>query len=125
MEAENQKEWAIVELFGHTKMAGEVSTQTLGGASFIRVDAPETKSKPAYTRTLNPSAIYALNWCTEDVARAAAETHNPQPVTSWDLRKAVNKAIEAETAAQLEGPKTERRERSEWADNGDDDIPFG
>ena len=89
---------------GHTKMAGEVSTQTLGGASFIRVDAPETPSKPAYTRTLNPSAIYALNWCTENVARAAAETHNPQPVTHWDLRQAVSKAIEAQTAAQLGSP---------------------
>ena len=42
--------WAIVELFGHTRIAGHVSKFVIGGASFMRVDVPEVENVPAFTR---------------------------------------------------------------------------
>lgn len=44
--------WAIVELFGHSKIAGEISEQTIAGGPFLRVDVPETERESAFTRLL-------------------------------------------------------------------------
>ena len=33
--------WAIVEIFGHQRIAGFLSEQTIGGQSFVRVDVPD------------------------------------------------------------------------------------
>jgi hypothetical protein len=41
--------WAVVELFGHVTLAGEVSEQTLGGSAFIRLDVPEVNGQSAFT----------------------------------------------------------------------------
>lgn len=85
--------WAIVEMFGHKQLAGKVSEHVIGSAALIRIDVPETGqqngagetvTKPAYTKLVGPSAIYAITPCTEAVARAAAERlerwNNPIPV---------------------------------------------
>lgn len=53
--------FAIVELFGHNKVAGKVSEQNMGSFTFCRIDVPETPQQPAFTRFVNPSAIYAIN----------------------------------------------------------------
>jgi hypothetical protein len=120
---EPTKMWAIVELFGHQKMAGEVSTHQIGGASFIRIDCPETKDQPAYTRTLNPKAIYALNWCDEEAARIEAERSNPSPINSYSMRQAVRQAIERETVATLgEGDIEQRRNRHPFDGDPEDII---
>jgi len=75
--------WAVVELFGHQRIAGRVTDVTLGGCSFLRVDVPAT-TKPAYTKYFGNGAIYAMTPCTEEVARLAAQQieryHEPIPV---------------------------------------------
>lgn len=69
--------WAIVEMFGHKRIAGKLSEHVLGAAALIRCDVPEvqldqeTKS-PAYTRYLGVGSIYGITPCSEEVARAAA-----------------------------------------------------
>ncbi len=88
--------WAVVELFGHQREVGFVTTEVYGAAVLFRIDVPElpereyeltapeyayssgeylpagTKVKraavPARTRLLGAGAIYALNPCTEEVA---------------------------------------------------------
>ncbi len=77
---------AIVELFGHSRMAGLVSEQTIGSASFIRIDVPETAQQPAFSRIVNPSAIYAINPVTEEVAIQMARQLNEKPIQAWDIR---------------------------------------
>lgn len=66
--------FALVELFGHNKIAGKVSEQVIGGTGFIRVDVPETSRKPAYTRFFNPSAIYSILPVDEGVMTRLAES---------------------------------------------------
>ena len=65
------EEWAVVELFGHNRIAGKVSEATIGGCAFVRVDVPET-AKPAYTKYFGNGAIYAMTPCEEIVAKLAA-----------------------------------------------------
>lgn len=84
-ENENFDEWAIVELFGHQRLAGRVTNASIGGCSFVRVDVPATEKDEAYTRFLGNGAIYAVNPCTEQVARAAAHTMRAAPVQRYEI----------------------------------------
>jgi hypothetical protein len=63
--------WAIVELMGHQRMAGEITEVTIAGHGFIRIDVPATSKAPAFTRMVSPSSIYAINPTTQDLARRA------------------------------------------------------
>jgi hypothetical protein len=85
-------QWAVVELMGHQQIAGRVTEQSIGGAAFIRVDVPEQPARPkrqqwdsdqpiitAYSRFLSAASIYAINPCTEDVAKMAAERMRVRP----------------------------------------------
>lgn len=89
--------WALVELMGHQREAGYVSTQYFGDKAMFQVDVPEipereeTLKSPRYeghrllpvgsvvsrdaipprTRLVNPSAVYAINPATEEAVRAA------------------------------------------------------
>lgn len=38
--AEKFEHWCVVEIFGHTRIAGFVTEQTIGGQSFVRVGVP-------------------------------------------------------------------------------------
>ena len=77
--------WAVVEMFGHKKLAGKVSEHQVGSAALIRVDVPETLvqrrdgvhgekvKQPGYTKLVGPGSIYCITPCSEEVARAAAQ----------------------------------------------------
>lgn len=95
--------WAIVELFGHQKMAGLVTEKTIGGSTFIQVDVPATPQQPAFTRLLNPSALYALNPVTEEVARFQAERIQSRPIEAWDFRTMMQKTLQLEGKRALPG----------------------
>lgn len=85
--------FAIVELFGHTKIAGKITEQSIGPATFVRVDVPETEAQPPFTRLLNPSAIYAINPVTEEVMKHMAGNFQQQPIQSWDIQKMNQKIL--------------------------------
>lgn len=84
-EGTDLKFWAIVELMGHQRMAGYLTTQSIGSAAMIRVDVPDTDAGSGFTRYVNPSAVYAINPCDEPTARLAAASFRPQPVQRWEL----------------------------------------
>lgn len=109
METPALKLFAIVELFGHQKMAGTVTEQNIGGASFVRVDVPETEKQPAFTRLLNPSAIYAINPVTEDVMRLKVSQLHQAPIESWDITRMHEKLM-----MQLKSPGSQEQEDSDF-----------
>ncbi len=97
--------WAIVEMMGHRREIGFVTTEHYGAASLFRVDSPEFEERefeldrpqyvdgrmapkgskvkraalPAKSCLVGPGSIYALNPCTEETARRAIEEgiHRP------------------------------------------------
>ena len=78
--------WAIVDLFGHQRIAGQVSEQTLAGSTFLRVDVPETEHGPAFTRFFGGSAVYSLSPCAEAIARELATRESGvAPVRAFEL----------------------------------------
>jgi hypothetical protein len=85
--------WAILELMGHRKLAGLLSEQTIGGAAFIRIDAPIAPGTTitdgtgawAVTQFYAPSAVYCITPTTEELARKVAAGAQPTPVTRYEL----------------------------------------
>lgn len=84
---------ALVELFGHQRIAGIVTEQTVGSSTFVRISVPETKTQPAFDRLVNPSAIYAINPVTQEVMNHMAESINQKPIEAWDVREMTRKLM--------------------------------
>lgn len=119
--------WAIVELFGHQRIAGRISEQTFGGASLVRVDVPEVekggRTIRAHTRSFGGGAIYAVNWCDEETARLAAASIEHEPMSPYSVRSAIESLPDDQRQRLLASsvPGTHRR----LGDDGDDDgDPF-
>ncbi len=102
METEKLELFAIVELFGHNRMAGKLTEQTVGSSSFARIDVPATSKSPSFTRIVNPSAIYAINPVTEEVMLAMAERISVSPIEAWDYREVEKRllALKAQTGEE-------------------------
>ncbi len=85
--SEDQKQdapqWAIVEIFGHSRYAGTVSEHTIGGCSFVRVDVPEVDGEPAFTKLFGNAAIYSITPVSEQIARVVAKQFQSRPLTVY------------------------------------------
>ena len=90
------KDWAIVELLGHNVIAGFVQPDT-DFPTLIRVDVPETKGVPKWTKLISPSAVYAINPVSEETARAKAESLGAVPISLYDVRAHIQKAMRQES----------------------------
>jgi len=109
MQTEKLELFAIIELFGHQRIAGKVSEQTVGSSTFVRIDVPETKTQPKFTRIVNPTAVYAINPVTEEVMIQMAEQISVKPIDAWDIREMHKKLL-----ALKGGPEDEQ---SRFTDN--------
>lgn len=98
-------QWAIVEMFGHRRLAGFVTTEEIGGATFFRIDVPGENGFAA-TQYYSPSSVYCLTPTTEEIACAVAASSQPEPVHRWELAK-----LEPVHDGQIE-------------EDDDDDLPF-
>ncbi len=113
------KAWAILELFGHKIMAGEVSEETLAGGVLVRIDVPEVPAIiqpqekkdrgyvdipaiPRYTKYFSPAAIYGITPTTEESAKAAAARFRAAPIDAFDIIGIVKEMAEANRAKALE-----------------------
>jgi hypothetical protein len=98
--------WAMIEMMGHQRETGFVTTEYYGAAALFRVDVPELPEReyaierpeytpqgllpigtvvkrgalPARTRLIAPGAVYAINPCSEEVARRAVDSAQPRPL---------------------------------------------
>jgi hypothetical protein len=105
--------WAVVELFGHQREAGFVTTQYFGDKAMFQLDVPAleereivttrpqwigdtmcaagtryTKSAVAgRTRLISPGAVYALNPCSKEAALAVLEDLAPREIKIVELAK--------------------------------------
>lgn len=77
--------WAVLELFGHRRLAGLVSEQEVAGAAFVRIDVPGSGESVLMTQFYNPTAVYSLTPVTEEIAKSVAASHQPRPVQQWEL----------------------------------------
>lgn len=84
---ETFKSWGLLELFGHQRLAGELSEQTIGGCHFIRIDVPEVDDQPKYTRYFTQGAIYGMTPMAESTARKLANYLRAAPVSAYELRE--------------------------------------
>ena len=85
------KHWCIVELFGHSKIAGHCTEENIAGTNMLRVDVPETKLQPPFTKYYGSGAIYAINPVDEDTARVCAETLQIGQVQQWNADSFIEK----------------------------------
>jgi hypothetical protein len=78
--------WGIVDLFGHTRLAGRISEQTIGGETFIRVDVPNGPELDKFhTRLFGKGAIYGMSLTDEAIAREYAKRSTTRPVSAYDV----------------------------------------
>src|SRR3972149_5351507 len=108
-EEQSFKARCIGELFGHVTLAGYVSEQTIGGASFIRLDVPEVDGQAAFTKLLGAGAIYSMTPTREEGARWAIEHIRARPVNVY-YRPKPNPLAEDEAAPRALRPQSRRIE---------------
>lgn len=80
--------WAVLELFGHVRLAGKVTEASIGGCSFIRVDVPKADGEIDFTRYFGNGAIYSMTPVTEEVARRVGNGSAQAPVKPWEMPSA-------------------------------------
>lgn len=78
-------EWALVELFGHSRIVGHVTEQSIGGGAFVRVDVPDKEGKTIFTRFFGHGAIYSMSPITKELAIALAQRQDSAPVSRFEL----------------------------------------
>jgi len=77
--------WAIVELFGHNVIAGEVTSVAIAGTEMLRVDVPAVDDAAPFTKFYGGSAIYAITPVDEATGWMAVEKFRTRPVDKWTL----------------------------------------
>jgi hypothetical protein len=102
--------FALISLFGHKRLAGKVTLMNLGNSTLLRVDIPETKLIPAFTKFINPSAIYTMDPITSELMQTMAESIKEQPIESYNIMDVMKK---------MKVALAERGERSDLIDEYD------
>jgi hypothetical protein len=103
METEKFDLWCLVELFGHTRIAGRCTEQNVAGTNMLRVDVPATANRPSFTRFLSSGAIYAINPVSEEVARQIAGNLEIAPVSAWDVKNLIEQRAKALLQGEPDG----------------------
>ena len=83
---EKFESWGLLELFGHQRLAGKLTDQTIGGCAFIRIDVPPVGDVQGYTRFFTSGAIYSMTPTSEQIARGLATRLQAMPVQPFELR---------------------------------------
>jgi len=91
MEQETKELWALVELFGHQRIAGKVVEAEIGGGHLIRVEVPAVKGREPLTKYYNVKAVYGITPVDEPTARRMAEDIDPSPVNSYSIDREIER----------------------------------
>jgi len=83
--------WGILEIMGHARFAGFISSQAIGGCNMVRIDVPELQAdahgegRPAFSKLFTQAAIFSLTPTTEATAREAARSFCARPLPMFEL----------------------------------------
>lgn len=105
--------WAVIDVMGHQRYVGYVTTEAYGQAVLFRIDVPELEERervtkrpgyagddgrylpagttvkegavPGYTKLIGSGSIYAITPCTKEAALAAVEEIQKRPLMSVQL----------------------------------------
>lgn len=91
MEQESKEMWALVELFGHNRIAGKVTEAEIGGGALIRVEVPAVKDKGPQTKYYNVKAVYGITPVDEATALRMAESIDTSPVNAYSLDREIQR----------------------------------
>lgn len=91
MENEPKELWALVELFGHQRIAGKVIEAEIGGGHLIRVEVPAVKGRSPLTKYYNVKAIYGISPVDEATARRMAEDINAAPISEFSIDREIER----------------------------------
>lgn len=75
--SESLESWAVLDLFGHEKIVGLVTTRKFGSDVMFQVDVPAADAGGfAYSKLINPKAVFAIQptneeWCRKWACHAA------------------------------------------------------
>ena len=70
-------------MFGHQTYAGFITEQSIGGASFVRVDVPAVSDQAPFTKLFGPTAIYSISPCSEELAHLVAKKTHSAPLSIY------------------------------------------
>jgi hypothetical protein len=77
--------YAIVELMGHSRIAGKVTEITVFGTSMLQVDVPKTTRREGYTKIYSAAAVYCITPTDEHTAQVAAERFDEPAIQPYIL----------------------------------------
>lgn len=77
--------YALVELMGHSRIAGKVTEITVFGTSMLQVDVPKTERREAYTKIYSAAAVYCITPTDERTAQLAAERFDEPAIQPYIL----------------------------------------
>ena len=103
--------WAIVDVLGHQRYVGYVTTEAYGQAVLFRIDVPALDARErvtkwpgylhgeyvvagatvkegavlGYTKLIGAGSVYAITPCTKEAALAAVEEAQPRPLMAVTL----------------------------------------
>jgi hypothetical protein len=106
--------WAIIDLFGHTRLAGRVSEVQQFGTSMCRIEVPEVDGRPGFTRDVGGTAIFGMTDVSEDLAVAFTRQQRTAPVQAYELKM---------LPAAAEPPDADLVEEDDHADDVDGEEP--
>ena len=147
----NFEGWAILEIFGHQRYAGYVTTQAFGTASMFRLDVPaleareRTTKRPGYvegaytpagslvkegpvqgyTKLFGVAAIYAMTPCSKEAALKAIEEIQPRPLMEVQIPTEEAKAIAAAGSIPESAPHNLEPNPLDDDEEGEDDNQNG
>ncbi|BET67188.1 hypothetical protein ASA1KI_21060 [Opitutales bacterium ASA1] len=104
-------EWAKVELFGHVTLVGRVTKAPIG--DFLRIDVPKPDGTTAWTKLVNPKAVYAVTPITRDLAIALVNRHVQAPVQPYELPEAARPAAAPSTGHEFDDGQWDRDDDDE------------
>ncbi len=79
------EQWALVEVMGHTRLAGLVTEEEIAGVAFLRVDVPAVEGLSAFTRYIGPKSVHSLTPVAKDVAHMMAARIKAAPIRAWGV----------------------------------------